>query len=137
MGWLTESSSPPIIHSGLPAVTVTPNQGPVGTRVHLSGDGFSGQVRQTIGGALDSRGYGVFLEGAFPPDCDLIATTGFTLTISTVGHLVAEFRAPAKGDCFQQARGMLLSPGWYKVNIGCHVCEVGIFRVTLASAAPS
>ena len=112
-------------------MTVTPDHGPVGTLVHLEGAGFRDPFWQSVDASCrTSCGYGVFLEGGFPGDCDLIATTAFTLAITPAGHLLAQFTVPAKGDCFQQARGLPVSPGWYKIGIGCHVCDVGVFRVT-------
>jgi hypothetical protein len=112
---------------GLPAVTVSPDHGPVGTRVHVEGDGFTGASWRDVGAT--GGGYGVFLltdEG----DCELLAVSDPALKISRNGHLIAEVTVPAQGECFQSGRSQAVRPGDYRIGIGCHACEVADFRVT-------
>jgi streptogramin lyase len=125
----TPASTPATGPFGLPAVTVAPDHGPVGTRVHLEGDGFTDpywrQVDRTHGG-----GYGVFLIGSAPGGCELIAGSEFTLRVEEDGHLVADFTVPGEGGCFQTDRIEPVRPGSYAIGVGCHACEVAEFRVT-------
>lgn len=114
-------------------ITVRPDHGPVGTRVHLAGGGFTGaswqEVARTHGGA-----YGVFLDvdPGTAGGCELLAGGPFTLRISPSGVLAADFTVPAQGSCFQTHPTKVepVRPGRYAIGVGCHVCLVAYFRVT-------
>jgi hypothetical protein len=113
---------------GFPPVTVSPDQGPVGTRIHLEGDGFTGPDWQDVV-RTQASGYGVFLVRDLPDGCELIAGGEFTLRIDKSGHLTSEMTVPESGQCFQSDRTEMVTPGPYVVGIGCHACEVASFQV--------
>ncbi len=125
------TSSPSTGPFGLPTVTVTPDHGPVGTRVHLEGDGFTDPYWQEVG-RTHGGGYGVFLIGSAPGGCELIAGGDFTIRIGADGHLTAEVTVSGTGNCFQMDRTAQVRPGRYAIGIGCHACEVAEFRITAA-----
>jgi hypothetical protein len=114
------------------SLTISPDHGPVGTRVHLEGDGFVGGSWQN---AELPGGYGVFMGAGLGLGwgvCDLVADTDFTIEISDSGHLTADFTVPASGHCFQTDRSASVSPGEYTIGVACHACAVSTFRVTPA-----
>ncbi|MGZ4146423.1 MAG: hypothetical protein ACXVPL_01845 [Actinomycetota bacterium] len=129
----TRSVEPSTGPWGLPAVTVTPARGPVGTRIRIEGDGFTDRMWQELGPGAD--GYGVFLLGQGPGNCELIAQGEHMVDIDPVGHLTAELTVPVEGACFQGGRMTAVRPGRYSVGVGCHACLLATFDVAAGSVA--
>jgi hypothetical protein len=118
------SPSPPTGSTGFPPVTVTPAHGPVGTRVSIEGDGFTGPDWQDPSG-----GYGVFLLRDLADGCELIAGNDVSVHVNGTGHLVAHVTVSSTGSCFQSGREERVRPGTYQIGIACHACELGTFVV--------
>ena len=116
-----------------PPLTVTPASGPVGTRIHVEGDGFIGPQWQNLPSVSGGGGYGLFLTTSLNSGgtyCDFIAGMESTLEVRSDGHLVADFTVPSDGGCFQTERRDPVTPRQYAIGLGCHVCQVGTFTVT-------
>ncbi len=95
---VNSSSSSPSAGPATPTMTLQPDNGPVGTRVELSGSGFTGFWR-SYG---PSSGYGISLQSQVG-SCDAIASTVSDFSINQSGELVGWFVVPSEATCFQQA----------------------------------
>jgi hypothetical protein len=119
---------------GGPVAALIPNHGPVGTRVEMVGHCFVGAQWQR---KYPASGYGVSvlreinLDGF---DCELIAGGRKEITITRDGRMRGYFIVPDDGGCFQSKRTALVTPGSYRLIIGCHTCAVADFRVTTEEA---
>lgn len=115
---------------GFPPVAVSPDHGPIGSRVSLVGDDFVRSEWRDVVRANAGGGYGVFLIKDLPDGCELIAGARFDLQVDASGHLTSDLTVPERGQCFQTERTERVRPGAYRVGIGCHACEVATFKVT-------
>lgn len=108
-----------------PRVRISPTEGPVGTRVQIRGSCFEHDW---------DFGYGVFLNREFqdPQRCELIAGGEARLRVNKRGEARGYLIVPSDGACFQgQGRRRAVSPGGYRLGIGCHACITeATFRVT-------
>jgi hypothetical protein len=129
---VTPSPIPTVIATPLElAVTATPDHGPVGTRVHLEGEGFTDSYWQSANQASDWA-YGISLIRAYENGCEGIASSeNISGRIDPDGHLVADFTVAGTYTCFQRS-GLPgpVTPGTWSVVINCHACGVGTFEVT-------
>jgi hypothetical protein len=121
--------------TGLPTVVATPARGPVGSRVHLQGCGFTASYWQELNREQPPKQYGVSLLSANQiPGCELIATVQQgTAHVSAAGVLTADIVIPSTGSCFQAQPDSLrhaVTPGTYTIVVVCHACDVGTFEVT-------
>jgi hypothetical protein len=113
------------------AVTATPNHGPVGSRIHLEGEGFTDSYWQHANQASDWA-YGISMIRDYENGCEGIASSeNLTGHIDPRGHLVADFTVGGTYTCFQRggAPGPV-TPGNWSIVINCHACAVGTFEVT-------
>jgi hypothetical protein len=112
-----------------PHVWLSPDQGPIGTHVAITGYCFVGQDWSQWRGA-----YGMFLLHQFiePRECELIIGVGDpVLRISRSGRAEGSFTVPGgEGGCFQQRYEWRITPASYSLGIQCHACLVADFRVT-------
>jgi hypothetical protein len=86
------------------------------------------------GGCFDSHwnaGYGVALvrQVFHPRECEIIAGERFRFEVDRQGRGHGWFVVPASGACFQHVYRRRVTAGVYSVNIGCHACQWGHFRV--------
>jgi hypothetical protein len=111
--------------AGGPQVTLRPDHGPVGTRVTVTGSGFTPGVVGTPVRLL-------LLNRTFPDGCSLVGGTRVnSLHVSKDGTLRGQFVITAQGACFQQpGRHHPVTPGVYQLAIGCMACDVHAFLVT-------
>lgn len=129
---LVESGNPPVTQGTVdlankePHISVDPPQGPVGTLVHVTGDGFDEQLRDNVN---SGDGYVVGLLRDFG-DCELIGGDGVSAHIDDNGHLEATIRISSEGACFQDGKRHAVVPGVYGIIVGCHACIYGEFTVT-------
>lgn len=106
-----------------PHLTVIPSQAAIGERVSVVGDCFVGPWRD-----FECCGpYGLFLireiSGGSGASCELIAGGPHELSIEGPGRRAGFLTVPRSGDCFQGGGTRKeLSPGLYRVGIGCHAC---------------
>lgn len=111
---------------GGPHVWAVPDHGPPGTRVTLVGDCFKSRDWD--------HGYGIFLIRQFfkPRECEIIAGADpFELEVDNQGRAQGFLTVPSRGACFQNDYGRSLTPGEYRIGIGCHACATAAtFRVT-------
>lgn len=108
-------------------VAYTPDAGPAGTHVVVSGSGFTGSVRSTA--LSGSYTFSLLID---LPGCELIAyNTNAHVQIDASGNLSGSFTVPVSGSCFQ-GNGTLqpLPPGEYRVVLGVHVGDIGTFLLT-------
>lgn len=109
----------------VPAVSLTPDRGPVGTRIAIQGRCFSRQL---------TGGYGIHLLRQFfrPRECELIAGGRQRLRVHEDGTAEGFVVVSETGSCFQHRYRRRVTPGAYGVFFGCHACGVrgGRFRVT-------
>jgi hypothetical protein len=119
---------------GGPIVTLIPNHGPVGTRVEMVGYCFRGSKWQRKHPASP---HGVSLIREVKLDgskCELIAGGRKQIDVKRDGRMRGYFVVAGEGDCFQSSRSATVTPGSYKLTIGCRACFVSEFRVTTAEA---
>jgi hypothetical protein len=104
-------------------VRVVPRHGPVGTRVRVSGRCFRRRW---------DAGYGIFLLRQFtkPLECELIAGGAFRFRVNRARVGRGWFKVAHDGACFQHRYRRRVTPGPYRVGLGCHACLVARFRVT-------
>lgn len=109
-----------------PRVTASPASGPVGSRVRIEGEGFTGDEWRALLG--NDPGYGISLLRTIG-DCELIAGGAEQIRLDSEGHLEADFIVPRQGSCFQGDRQAAVIPGDYDIIVLCHGCLFGRFRV--------
>ena len=111
--------------SAVPQVTLHPDHGPVGTRVTVTGSGFTPGV---VGAPVRL----LLLNRTFPGGCSLVGGARVIfLHVNRDGTLRGQFVITAQGPCFQQpGRHHQVSPGIYQLAIGCMSCDVHAFLVT-------
>lgn len=109
--------------------TMSPISGPIGTRVHVSGQGFTGAA----GDEARAHSYFFALVG-LPngPGCELIApSVDPQVSIDLAGNLTGSFSIPSRGSCFQQSGSARpLPPGSYYITLGSHSDSLAQFAVT-------
>lgn len=120
-----------------PCLTLTPDRGPIGTRVEISG-----RVHSHI-----SLWRGEFQNSAFfalirdfphgwpggPSECELlVGADRETAHVSVNGRVSGSFTVASSGSCFQHQSEISYptQKGRYGLSIGCHACEVAEFTVT-------
>ena len=110
-----------------PVVSLTPQRGPEGTRIRIRGRCFDPAHD------YDSA-YGVLLIRQFtrPRECELIAGGRQRFEVDADGTATGYVVVAARGNCFQRRYRRRVTPGRYRMSIGCHACRVegGAFRVT-------
>ena len=108
-------------------VTVAPDRGPAGTRVHVTGSGFTGDA------ATFTREHAYFfvLKMQQADGCELL---GFglapALSVDDAGRLDGSFTVPDQGSCFQDYPspvGRALRPGTYTIILGPHPADLAPF----------
>jgi len=102
-----------------------PNHGPVGTRVHFTGQCFRRLWRR--------EAFGLFLLKDFrrPRECELIiGGDKLELTVDTDRRGHGAFTVGSHGQCFQHNYGRRATAGVYSVGIYCHACAFTTFRIT-------
>lgn len=108
-------------------MTLRPERGPAGTRIRIRGRCFDPRQDHAFA-------YGVLLIREFtrPRECELIAGGRQRFRVAADGTARGHVVVPASGDCFQRRYRRRLTPGRYRMSIGCHACPVdgGAFRVT-------
>ena len=113
----------PTYVEGVPQVRASPPRGPVGTRVHIEGDGFTDEQWKASGTTL-------WLTGS-PSGCALYAEAAHTVRVTAGGHLSGDFTVPAQGVCRQSDIGDApVAAGRYTIAFQCTACFVGDFEVT-------
>jgi len=122
---ITTASPQPSSPASEPVVTLDPDSGPVGTRIQVSGSGFSSDL-------ASQHDVIVTLNREFAGGCGLVGGVRVKhLNIAKNGDLTAELVIKARGDCFQEpGRHHAVTPGQYEVAIGCMACNVRSFEVT-------
>jgi hypothetical protein len=113
---------------GYPAIMVSPPRGPVGTRVHVEGDGFTEPFWSQQSGT--GGGYQISLERGLSGDCDRLAFQVGTYTVNANGHLTGDFVVPSTARCPEPDRIVEVVPGKWTIKIACAYCEMGDFEVT-------
>ncbi len=110
---------------GGPHLSLVPRAGPPGMRVTIVGDCFRSRHW--------NHGYGLFLIRVFrsPRSCEIIAGGPFSLKVDKSGAS-GFFTVPSSGSCFQEEYGRRVTPGLYRLGVGCHACTTARFRVTAA-----
>lgn len=118
---------------GGPHVWAVPDHGPPGTRVTIVGDCFKSRDW--------NFGYGIFLIRHFfkPQECEVIAGADpFELEVDRQGRSQGFFTVPSRGGCFQHDYDRRVTPGVYRIGIGCHACATAAaFRVTRSGGSPT
>jgi hypothetical protein len=104
-------------------VRITPERGPVGTRVRITGRCFPRRW---------NSGYGIFLRRQFtkPRECEIIAGGAFRFRVNRARAGRGWFEVARGGACFQRRYRRRVTPGRYDIGFGCHACTLGRFRVT-------
>ena len=118
----------PTGHYGYPAITVSPPRGPVGTHVHVEGEGFTESFWSQQAGA--GGGYQISLERGLSGDCHRLAFEVGTYSVSPTGHLTGDFVVPPTARCTEPDRVVPVVPGLWTIQIACGFCEMGDFEVT-------
>jgi hypothetical protein len=115
---------------GGPVAVLTPDHGPVGTRVSMSVGCVAGRFARS---EVTAPAYGVFLMRDFsgPLGCELIAGGRYRLHLVGRTRAAGWFTVGRRGGCFQSdGATRAVTPGRYVVGMGCHACVVASFRVT-------
>jgi hypothetical protein len=107
---------------------VSPGQGPVGARISITGDGFTGDHWRQPGVPL-------WLTGSHA-GCAFFAEATHTVQVSAGGHLAGDFVVPASGSCrFSEGGDVAVAPGHYEIAYQCTACMIGGFEVTSRGGA--
>lgn len=141
--------------SSTPQLTLTPDSGPAGTLVQISGQLTPPQAAEA--GEFEHPGYFNLLTevtGRCPSGSQCAQDPGNLAGCELIVALVApavhvdpttlqisgSFRVGDSGTCFQDRPDALRHPtlpGFYALSIGCHACQVGFFTVTAGAALPN
>jgi hypothetical protein len=109
--------------SAEPRVTASPAAAAPGTRVSITGDGFTADHWKTPGVPL-------WLAGG-PSDCDFFVEADHDVRVSVDGHLVGSFVVPSRGACRQSSvDDVPVQPGRYRIVYQCTACTIGELNVT-------
>lgn len=124
------ATSQHVLFGGVTPVEVaySPDSGPPGTHVQVTGSGFVGDDAASIA-QNDAYRFNLLIELS---GCELIASpSDATVSVSASGVLSGSFTVPPTGECFQ-SNGVMkpLSPGVYQVLLGTHTANLGTFQVT-------
>lgn len=104
-----------------PRLVAIPRAASVGARVTLEGSCFQREW---------NFGYGIFLIRDFErPECELIAAAEHRFRVRRDGSAVGYMIVPSEGDCFQRSSTRFVTPGRYRIGVGCHACQLAGFRV--------
>lgn len=119
---------------------LSPDQGPIGTRVTISGEvPFTEMQLWTDQWA--HLGY-FHIGREFPPStrfpdtgCELLGAVinGEIHLDPNTRKVTGSFTVPSTGTCFQarpDERTYSITPGTYWLSIGCHACQVATFTIT-------
>lgn len=111
--------------TGGPVVELKPRAAPAGTRVRIRGRCFEPHLD------LRDSGYRIILVRPFsaPRECELVAAGRQRLRVDGQGIARGFFVVPRRGHCFQRDYGRRVTPGRYRLAIGCRPCHVAAFRV--------
>lgn len=100
----------------------------------MEGEGFSDASWQELNEwdrPAGNREYFGLIRPGVEDDCELVVEDEYvSSTVDSAGHLEASFRVGSSGGCFQTDRREPVEPGVYQVQLRCHPCFVGTFRVT-------
>lgn len=114
----------PTLDTGIPAVSVNPREGPVGTKVTVSGSGFDELTRSRV--TFDATRLGLTRDFG---GCRLRGASDIQVSIDTSGNLSGSFVVAEKGTCGPEEQTTTFLPGSYAVFVGCVECKVAEFRI--------
>lgn len=117
---------------------LSPDHGPIGTKVAISGQVPADQISEWTTQWADPGYFTLLLELSksreFPSGCELLGFVdeGVVHLDPDTGQVSGSFRVPSRGTCFQSEDGKshAIRPGQYYLSIGCHACVVASFTIT-------
>jgi hypothetical protein len=118
-----------------PCLTLTPNNGPVGTTVRISGrihtdlKTWREAFRDPAYFAL-IHDYGHGFAGHAGLCVLLVGGDDGHARIARDGTVEGSLVVGATGSCFQESGTYPTQPGRYDLSIGCHACAVAVFDIT-------
>jgi hypothetical protein len=115
--------------TGEPRVIASPPAAAPGTRVSITGEGFTAENWQAPGASL-------WLAGG-PSACDFYASADHDVQVTADGHLAGSFVVPDHGDCRQSTVSLPIGIGSYRIVYQCTACTIGEFYVTADGALPA
>lgn len=122
----TTSTVAPRLVNGVPQVTVTPAQAPIGGRVRIEGTGFTDPMWRAPAPPL-------WL--AEKTGCNLFAPADHSITVTPAGRLAGEFTVPASGNCRMSDLGERpVMAGSYRIAFTCTACSIGELEVTTSAS---
>lgn len=110
---------------GTPLVSVSPREGPVGTKVTISGSGFDELSRSRV--TLGDNRLGLTRDFG---GCRLRGASDIQVSVDASGNLNGSFVIADKGSCGSGEEASSFLPGSYAVFVGCVECKVAEFRIT-------
>ena len=120
------STAAPRLVNGVPQVTVTPAQAPIGGRVRIEGTGFTDPMWRAPAPPL-------WL--AEKTGCNLFAQAEHSITVTPAGRLAGEFTVPAAGNCRMSDLGERpVMAGSYRIAFTCTACSIGELEVTTSAS---